>query len=144
MLKLLDDLGNILRKIEATFDVHLTDENFADGRDEIVHVFLHEACHAVVSSRVSWIHGLDDSDHTALDEVLARLIEEKIGLVLGLAVHSSEEQVHELLHYPVKITVEQYEHLREKWQKQYWPARDIEGMAMYALNYLSQIGVVGG
>jgi predicted Zn-dependent protease len=79
---------------------------------------------------------LEESDHTALDEILARLLEEKIGLALGLAVHTSEEQVRELMHYPVKITVEQYEHLRRKWQQQYWPAKDVGRMATYTLNYL--------
>jgi len=71
---------------------------------------------------------LSDSAHTALDEVLARLLEEKIGLALGLAVHTSEEHVRELRHYPVNITVEQYEHLRREWQQKYWPARDVEGI----------------
>lgn len=138
MLKLFDDLTNIIREIESALGVHLTDENFKDGRDEIVHIFLHEACHAAVSNCLPWIHELDDSDHTALGEVLARLLEEEIGLALGLAVHTSEEQVRELMHYPVRITVEQYEHLRRKWQQQYWPAKDIAGMATYTLNYLRQ------
>jgi len=52
MLKLLDDLINIVQEIESSLSVHLTDEDFKDGRDEIVHVFLHEACHAVVSNRL--------------------------------------------------------------------------------------------
>jgi hypothetical protein len=142
MLKLLDDLTNIIREIETSLSVHLTDEDFKDGRGEIVHVFLHEACHAVVSNCLSWIHELGESAHTALDEVLARLLEEKIGLALGLAVHTSEEQVRELRHYPVNITVEQYEHLRRKWQQKYWPAKDVEGMATYTLNYLRQVGVI--
>jgi len=142
MLKLLDDLTNIIREIESSLSVHLTDEDFRDGRDETVHIFLHEACHAAVSNCAPWIHELDDSDHTALDEVLARLLEEKIGLLLGLAVHTSEEQVRELRHYPVSITVEQYERLRREWQQKYWPARDVEGMATYTLNYLRQVGVI--
>ena len=97
----------------------------------------------MVSNRLPWIHELGESAHTALDEVLARLLEEEIGLTLGLAVHTSEEQVHELRRYPVNITVEQYEHLQRQWQQTHWPAKDVEGMATYALNYLRQVEVIG-
>ena len=143
MLKLLDDLTSIIREIESSLSVHLTDRDFRDGRDEILHVFLHEACHAVVSNCLPWIHELGEGAHTTLDEVLARLLEEKIGLALGLTVHTPEEQVRELRRYPVNITVEQYEHLRKRWQEKYWPARDVEGMAKYTLDYLKQVGVIG-
>ena len=141
-MKLINDIANILREVESVLGMQLTDEDFADGRDEIVHIFLHEACHAAVSNRVPWIHELNDNEHTVLDEVLARLLEGEIGLGLGLTVHTPEECVRELRHYPVKITLEQYECLQAEWQQRYWPLKDIEGIATYALIYLRQEGVM--
>lgn len=137
MLKLLDDLADIVREIESALGVHLTDQNFKDGRSEIVHIFLHESCHAALSKCVPWIHDLDDNAHTALDEILARLLEEKTAIALSLTPHSSMEQVRELSHYPVEITVGQYEHLQGECQKRYWPTKDIEGMARYTIDYLN-------
>jgi hypothetical protein len=135
-MKLFGELEAVIQQIESALNVRLTDEDFADGREELLHVFTHEACHAAVSHRIPWIHELDEQDHTVLDEVLARLLEERIGLALGLYVHSPEEHVRELSRYPVEITVEQYEHLYAEWRRRYWPARDLEGMASYALSYL--------
>ena len=143
MLKLLDDLAAIIRQIESALGLRLTDQDFADGREEVLHVFLHESCHAAVSHAAPWIHDLDDRDHTALDELPVRLLEEEIGRALGLFVHTPEEQVRELARYPVMMTVEQYGHLRRRWREAYWPAQDIEGMATYTLAYLRREGVLG-
>lgn len=135
-MKLFNDLNNIVRYIESVFDIQLTDENFIDGRDEIMHIFLHEACHAAISASIPWIHDLDEKQHTIVDEILARLIEGEVAPSIGIAVHTPEEHVKELSFYPVKITVRQYEHLCEKWEKQYWSNKDLTGMASYILNYL--------
>ena len=43
-MKLLEDLGHIVRHIESILDITLTEEDFADGRPEIIHVFLLEEC----------------------------------------------------------------------------------------------------
>jgi hypothetical protein len=142
-LKLLAELRAIVRQIESALDLRLKDQDFAHGQEEILHVFLHEACHAAVCHAVPWIHDLDERAHTALDEILARLLEEEIGLALGLFVHTPEEPVRELARYPVAITVEQYEHLHRRWRQHYWPGRDVEGLATYALGYLRREGVTG-
>ena len=65
-LKLLDEIAEIVEQIESELDVHLTDEDFAGGHDEIVHIFLHESSHAALSNRVPWIHNLTDEQHTCL------------------------------------------------------------------------------
>ena len=135
-MKLLGELAEIVEQIESELDLHLTDEDFADGQDEIVHIFLHESCHAALSNRVPWIHDVTDEQHTAVDEILARLLEDHMSSLLGLPAHTPEQHVHELGMYPVRITVEQYEHLRTGWQQRYGPDKDLEGMATYTLNYL--------
>lgn len=135
-MKLLDELTAIVGQLESKLDVHLTDDDFADGHDEIVHVFLHEACHAALSNRVPWIHNLTDEQHTALDEVLARLLEDRMSSLQGLPTHTPEQHVRELGMYPVRITAKQYEHLRTAWQQQYGPTKDLAGMATYTLNHL--------
>ncbi|NLU41051.1 MAG: hypothetical protein GXX08_02480 [Firmicutes bacterium] len=50
--------------------------------------FLYEACHAAVLRCVPWIDDLDEDEHTALDEVLARLLETEVADLIGLFAHS--------------------------------------------------------
>ena len=135
-MKLLGELAEIIQRLEAEMDVRLTDKDFADGRNEIIHVFLHEACHAAVSNSVSWIHDLPDEQHTALDEILARLLENQMSLLLGHSAHTPEEHIHELSMYPVKIMIEQWNYLSTKWKQRYGPKKDLEGMARHALKCL--------
>ncbi len=59
-----------------------------------------------------------------------------MSLLLELPAHTPEQQVSELGMYPVRITVEQYEHLRSQWQQRYGPAKDLAEMTAYTLNYL--------
>lgn len=111
-MKLLDDLTAIVEQVDSALIIRLTDKNLADGQDEMLHVLLHEACQAAVANSVPWIHEPDDGDHAALDQVLARLLEEEMGLAPGLPIHRADEQVEELARYPVVTTVEQWEGLR--------------------------------
>ena len=134
--RVIRDLIAIRDTVASAFSITLTDGDFEYGRDEIVHVFLHETCHAAVSALVPWIHRLDEEEHTALDEILARLVEETIGLSLGLPAHTPEEQVRELVRYPVAISIDQYLHLRNDWRERYWPERDLKGMARCVLDHL--------
>ena len=135
-MKLLNDLTAIHQCVESTLDIRLADEHYADGRDEVLHVFLHEACHAAIARCVPWIHTLADDEHTALDEILARLLEGEIGSRLGLRGHTAEEHVEELAMYPVKVSKEQFTCLQTEWQQRFWPARDVAGMATWSLGYL--------
>lgn len=135
-MKLLDELHEIIKRIEVETGIHLEDVDFADDHEEIVHVFLHETCHAAISNRIPWIHDLTDEQHTVVDEVLARLLENTISPILEMPNHMSEEHVRELEMYPVKITVEQFKHLNKQWQQQYKPRKDLEGMGYYILNHL--------
>jgi hypothetical protein len=95
-MELLKTLNNINTMIEATLVIELTDEDFADGREEIEHIYFHEACHAAISHCVPWIHTLDEEEHTAVDEIMARFLELEIGQSFGMPVHTSQEHVDEL------------------------------------------------
>lgn len=137
-MQIIDELLHIIQQIESALDIQLTGQDFADGRNEIVHIFLHESCHAAVSRIAPWIHDLEEHEHTALDEILARLLESTIGSQLNLPIHSNEEIVYELGLYPINITLEQYNYLQSVWNERYWPNRDISGMANYCQNYLRE------
>jgi hypothetical protein len=134
-MELLGKLKAILARVEAELGVRLTDDDFAAGREEIEHILLHEACHAAVANRAPWVRDLPEEQHTAMDEVVARLVEDSLATQLGLLAHTPEEHVKELLRYPIEITVEQYEHLRTQWQQHYGPYQDLSGMANYVLKY---------
>jgi hypothetical protein len=135
-MRLFDDLSAILKHVEAELDLQLTENDLADGWDDIAHVFLHETCHAALAHAAPWVLDLPDEQHTAVDEVVARLIEDQMARQLGLYVHTPEQHVHELGGYPVHITVEQYTHLRDRWQEQHEPVKDLAGIARYTLHYL--------
>lgn len=139
-MKLLDEIANTIKHVETEFDVKLDDDNFANGREEILHIFLHETCHAALANRAPWIHDLDEEQHTAIDEIVARLLEDHTASSLGLPAHTPEDHVFELGMYPVQVTAEQYKHLRTEWQRRYQPDKDLEGMASYTRNYLFPAG----
>ena len=136
MVQLLDELRSILARVETELDVHLTGADWAEARVELIHVFVHEACHAALSSAAPWVHALSDEQHTAVDEVTARLLEDQIAQRLDLYVHAPEQHVRELNAYPVRITVDQYKHLRDAWRRRYGPSNDLDGIARYVLAYL--------
>ncbi len=118
-LRFLSELEDIVQRIESVVGIHLDDGDFAGAREEIIHVLLHEACHAAVASCVPWIRDLDESEHTALDEILARLLEVEIGTSLGLFVHSADEHARELAMYGIQVSVETLRSLQKQWRQQY-------------------------
>jgi len=135
-MDLLKDLSKIKTAVEHALGIGLTDEDFADGREEIEHIFLHEACHAAIAHCVPWIHALEESEHTAVDELMARYLEKEIAESGGLFVHSAKEFVRELQRYPVDITMEDYRHLSTAWEEYFWLRQDLAGMAAYILTFL--------
>lgn len=135
MMKVLDELNRINRMVESELVLELSDEDFADGRAEIEHIYLHEACHAAVAHCVPWIRTLDAAEHTAVDELMARFLELAFGAMLGLPVHSNAEFLEELQLYPVEITPEGLDHLLGVWESYFWPNKDLAGMAAYILTF---------
>jgi len=135
-MTLIENLAAIRTQLEGALGIELTDEDFADGREEIVHIYLHEACHAAVSHVAPWICELEEAEHTAVDELMARFLEKEIGRSLGLFVHSMDEFMEELRHYPVNVLREDYVYLNTFWGTYFWPHRDIAGMATFILTFL--------
>ena len=141
-MNLLDELSKITQTIEGELGIDLSDPDFADGKDEVLHIFLHEACHAAVAHCVPWVHDLEEEEHTAVDELMARFLEVKFGKALGLFVHSNAEFIEELSYYPVEIELTTLEHLIDIWDKVFWPRKDLSGMAEYTLNVLRYKAVI--
>jgi hypothetical protein len=130
------ELAEIAAQVEFELGVRPAQADWADAREELVHVFLHEACHAALSSAAPWIHDLPDEQHTAVDEVVARLLEDHMARRLGLYAHTPRQHVRELKLYPVRISVEQYAHLAASWKAAYGPSKDLDGMARYTKRHL--------
>jgi hypothetical protein len=132
----LAELAAISEQVQAELGVCPSEADWADAREELVHVFLHEACHAALSCAAPWVHDLPDRQHTAVDEVVARLLEDHMARQLGLFAHTPRQHVRELEMYPVRISVEQYAHLAEMWKGAFGPKKDLGGMAHQARDYL--------
>lgn len=135
-MKLFDDMEMIHKVTQSLFNIELTDEYYRQGREEIIHVFLHETCHAVAAGCVPWIFYLPEETHTVVDEILARLIERQVAEMMNIPSHTADEQVEELAMYGITISNRQYVHLMGKWQYELGPKRDVEGMARYIIEYL--------
>ena len=135
-MDLLAELAVIAEQVQVELGVRPTEDDWADAREELVHVFLHEACHAALSNAAPWIHDLPDEQHTAVDEVVARLLEDHMARRLGLYAHTPRQHVRELEMYPVRISVDQYAHLAAMWKAPYGPGKDLDGMARYVWRLL--------
>lgn len=139
-LAFIRSLEAIIDRLESDFGLTLIDEDFEFARDDfrdMLHVLLHEACHAVFY-RIPWLKELHDQEHTLLDEVVVRILERDLSPEFGLAPHSIEEHLEELRHYDLSfdVTRQTFEHLAAVWVERYKPARDVAGFAEYARRYL--------
>jgi uncharacterized protein (DUF952 family) len=130
-MKLLDVLNNIQRCTEASFSIKLIEADFAPVREEIEHLYLHRACHAAVKNCAPWIYALEGSLQSAVIETLTRFVEVTLRKSCSLPLPKAIDFVHELRHYPINITLPDFEHLLGLWEGTYWLQRDLEGMAHY-------------
>ena len=133
----LDKLCEIKHAVEAEIAIHLTEDDFADGRAEIEHIYFHEACHAAVAHCVPWVHTLNEKEHTALDELMARFLEVEIGKNTGMFVHKRQQNsLKSCGDIRWRSLAEAFEHLTDVWENHFWPMKDLAGMAAYTLAFL--------
>lgn len=130
---LLDSMAQIRDVVGAALDMDLTEQDFADSREELLHIYCHEACHAALAHTVPWLARLDEDEHTVVDEALARFLEKVFAPGLGLYLHSDEEFLVELSMYPAALEQEAYLKLSAVWESTFWPRRDLAGMAVHTL-----------
>jgi uncharacterized protein (DUF952 family) len=133
---ILIDLAKTDATVETLLEIELKAEDFAAGKEEIEHIYLHETCHAALAHTVPWLAGLSEAEHTAVDEIMARLLEKEIAPKLGLFTHSDDEFLDELKMYHVDLDRGTYDEFSSVWESQFWPARDLPGMARYVLTVL--------
>ncbi len=133
LLAILEDIQSL---VENKLNIRLEAGDFVDGWEEVVQVFLQEACHAAVAHCVPWVLDLEEAEHIALDALMARFLEMEIGEAAGQHVHSAAAFVEALAQVPVDISMDDFNHLEAMWMSYFWPKRDLPGMAMYGLTYL--------
>jgi hypothetical protein len=138
-MKVLDEFQNIVDTIENTMQIKLKDEDFVIGQEQMFHIFLHETSHAVITNQARWVHDLEEEKEIAVDEILARLLDDELSQIIGLHHHSITEHVDELSKYPVQITIEEFARLKEKWQRFYFPNKNVEGMANELLSFFNKL-----
>lgn len=130
---ILEKMTQINGLIAATLGIELTDEDFADGREQLLHIYCHEACRAALVHCVPWLRDLPEREHILVDEVLARLLERELSPRLGLYLPSDAEFLVELSMYPVQIDRIIYEGFNSVWESVFWPHKDLAGMAVHIL-----------
>ena len=107
ILNIIGEIGEAIRAIQDTFGLRLQDSDFRpEHREEILHVCIHETCHAAISQASPWIHELPEMEHTAIDEIAARILETEIARQLQLPVHSIDSHSRELSNYGLNVQVQ--------------------------------------
>ena len=91
---------------------------------------------AAVSGCAPWIQDLNEEEHTAVDEIIARLLENEISSRFDPSSHTLEEHISELAMYSIRISSGQFAHLCSEWNRKYWSERDLAGMAGYIHGFL--------
>jgi len=96
-------LENILlvaiKKLEEMSGVKVSGNRIHEITKHVVHIVMHELAHVYMEKALPWLNNLEDSQHTLIDEVLARFLERKVSKELHLYVESFEEQLKELKMY---------------------------------------------
>lgn len=116
-MKIIGEIGEAIRLVQTTYGLDLQDTAFRpEHREEILHVVIHETCHTAISLSAPWVNTLPDDQHTAVDEIAARILETEISGKLSKYVHSIEGHAHELSHYGLHISVDTLKGFFAAWE----------------------------
>lgn len=117
-MNIISQLGEAIRTLQATLGIELQDADFRpENREEILHILIHETCHAAISQSASWVHELPDTHHTAVDEIAARVLETEIANQLQLHAHSVESHSRELSLYGLDVVPTTLDAFFNAWAK---------------------------
>jgi len=130
---LLEKMAQIIALVNTTLGIELTDEDFTGGREELLQLYCHQACQAALAQCVPWLRELPEGEHTAVDEILVRLLEKEFAPLMGLYLPSDEEFLAELAMFPMDLARETFERLATVWGSTFWPRQDLAGMAAHTL-----------
>jgi hypothetical protein len=135
------DLLDSFQLIEKQFKLTITEEDFIIGRQQLLHIFNHETLHAVISKKVSWIHELEESEETLVDEILVRVLNHhfvhRVNLTEKLRpyyVPDTTKDVRDLEGYGVGLPEERYVEILNVWKKRFGSPEMIEPMAQWLLD----------
>jgi len=96
-MKIIGEIGEAIRAVQATYGIDLQEiELRPEHREEILHVVIHETCHTAISHAAPWVNALPDTQHTAVDEIAARVLETEVSEQQSLYAHSVESHAREL------------------------------------------------
>lgn len=116
-MRIIGEAGEAIRAVQKALSLQLADADFRpEHREEILHVIVHETCHAAISQASPWIHELSEDVHTMIDEVAARVLETDIASQLQLCVHSPEGHSDELANYGLHVSPQQMSEFIENWK----------------------------
>lgn len=106
-MKIIGEIGEAIRAVQATYGIDLQEiELRPEHREEILHVVIHETCHTAISHAAPWVNALPDTQHTAVDEIAARVLETEVSEQQSLYAHSVESHARELTQYGLSISVD--------------------------------------
>ena len=115
-MKIIGEIGEAMRAVQAAYEINLQNTAFRpEHREEILHVVIHETCHTAISHSAPWVNDLPDDQHTAVDEIAARVLETEISRRLSLFAHSVESHAEELGNYGINVSVDKLEGIFSFW-----------------------------
>ncbi len=134
------NLLDSLCEMEKIYDISLEDKDFVIGKQQLLHIFNHETLHAVISKRVPWIHKLQESEETLVDEILARVLNhdlvKKANLLEKLKpwyIPDTGKDARDLEGYGIHVTESQFKEILKTWETRFGTAETVEHMAKWLL-----------
>ena len=136
------NLLDSLNDIEKIYEISIKNEDFVIGKQQLLHIFNHETLHAVISSKVTWIHQIPEAEETLVDEILVRILNhdfvEKAKLHEKLKpwyLPNAKKDSRDLDYgYGIHVSEKQFKTILSVWRTQFGTAKDIEPMAKWLLN----------
>jgi hypothetical protein len=141
-MRIIGEIGEAIRTVQAAYDIDLQETVFRpEHREEVLHVVIHETCHTAISHSAPWVNTLPDNEHTAVDEIAARVLETEISEQLSLYVHSVEGHVRELGNYGLDIPVDTLGDIFSVWTSLPHTKAGIESLCKHIRETLFEEGI---
>jgi hypothetical protein len=140
----LDDLFELLEKMEETLGVKISDDDYKIGRQQLFFTFMHETTHAFIYKKAKWIYELNEDEYDFIDEVVVRNILDTLIVKLNLMgkivpfFNHHVDHKNELVNYGYNFKSDKYNFVSEIWKSKYETDLNISGFCKEVLDYYKE------
>lgn len=143
----LDDLYLLLKFLQEKLGIEICDSDFVIGRKQMYFTFLHEALHAFIRKKASWVFDLSEDEIDFIDEVAVRFLIDDFLLDSEIFKKVDEYYVDFVRHrtdlklYGFNLLPEDYDKMYAEYIQSYAHNKDINGLCVYLKEKYYELGV---